>query len=327
MPAPFVPRKSTIVRFIMRTRLMLARIGSIALEPVAPVIPARWAVRQWLAPPRTHRRRTRPGRSWFTVPLAAAPGWRTRPRWGVPAGQRFRVADRIAAETWGTGPAVYLLHGWGGARTQLHPFVAPLVAAGFQVVALDAPAHGESGPGRAPAGRSRGRRTTLPEMAQALSRVAEVTGPPHAVIGHSAGCQAIAVALREGLPAQRLVFLAPIADPAIQIDKFHRLLGHGRRTRSHFHRLLERAVGRCMAEFDLPAQAAAADKPPPLLVIHDRDDKEIPPAEGEAIAAAWPDAALTTTSGLGHRRLLSDPSVVAEAVAFVAGHDSQAAAA
>jgi pimeloyl-ACP methyl ester carboxylesterase len=55
----------------------------------------------------------------------------------------------------------------------------------------------------------------------------------------------------------------------------------------------------------------------PLLVIHDREDAEVPWQEGALIAQAWPDATLSTTSGLGHRRLLRDPGVVSEAVRFV----------
>jgi hypothetical protein len=39
--------------------------------------------------------------------------------------------------------------------------------------------------------------------------------------------------------------------------------------------------------------------------------------DGAAIAAAWPGARLHVTSGLGHRRLLRDPNVIAEVVEFV----------
>jgi pimeloyl-ACP methyl ester carboxylesterase len=55
----------------------------------------------------------------------------------------------------------------------------------------------------------------------------------------------------------------------------------------------------------------------PLLVLHDRDDAEVPCAHGETLAAAWPGARLHRTSGLGHRRILRDPEVVARSVAFL----------
>ncbi|HET7505519.1 MAG TPA: hypothetical protein VFK02_31075 [Kofleriaceae bacterium] len=53
-----------------------------------------------------------------------------------------------------------------------------------------------------------------------------------------------------------------------------------------------------------------------LLVIHDRDDREVPFAHGERLAARWHGARLQATSGLGHRRILRDDQVVAEVVAF-----------
>src|SRR5258706_2547887 len=74
---------------------------------------------------------------------------------------------RIAAWAWGAGPTVLLVHGWNGAAAQLAPFVAPLVAAGYRVVAFDQPAHG----------RSRGRSATIVDMADALRAVADEVGP------------------------------------------------------------------------------------------------------------------------------------------------------
>jgi hypothetical protein len=59
-------------------------------------------------------------------------------------------------------------------------------------------------------------------------------------------------------------------------------------------------------------------EPPPMLVVHDRDDREVPFADGAAIAAVWPGARFLETSGLGHRRVLRDPAVVEAVVDFVA---------
>jgi pimeloyl-ACP methyl ester carboxylesterase len=58
---------------------------------------------------------------------------------------------------------------------------------------------------------------------------------------------------------------------------------------------------------------------PPLLVVHDAGDREIPVRGGEALAKAWPGAEFEETSGLGHYRILQDSAVVRMAVDFVAG--------
>jgi pimeloyl-ACP methyl ester carboxylesterase len=55
----------------------------------------------------------------------------------------------------------------------------------------------------------------------------------------------------------------------------------------------------------------------PALIIHDREDPDVPYAHGEEIAAAWPGAELLTTTGLGHRAVLRDPGVIQRTIAFL----------
>jgi pimeloyl-ACP methyl ester carboxylesterase len=62
----------------------------------------------------------------------------------------------------------------------------------------------------------------------------------------------------------------------------------------------------------------AADLDLPMLLFHDPEDREVPWEHGRRIAEAWPGARLVRASGLGHNRLLRDPAVIGEAVAFVA---------
>ncbi|MDT1028360.1 alpha/beta hydrolase, partial [Pseudomonas paraeruginosa] len=60
---------------------------------------------------------------------------------------RVTLRFGLSAWRWGEGPAVLLLHGWGGRPTQFAHLSEQLVGAGYCVFALDAPAHGRS-PGR-----------------------------------------------------------------------------------------------------------------------------------------------------------------------------------
>ncbi len=284
-------RKSTIVRMFSAPWPVRGTFWS--LERVAPAIGARWAERIWFTLPRPRPDATRPVAS---------------------RGEPFTVnvdGHDVRGETWGKGPAVYLLHGWAGHRAQLTPFVAPLVAQGFKVVAFDAPSHGESEPG-AYGPRS----STIPEFAAALTAVAAAHGHAHAIVAHSMGATATGVALCDGLRAERVVMLAPMASPLSYARQFAKVLGFGDRT---FRRLVmrtERRVGAPMSHFDVPELGRAVAMPP-TLIIHDRDDASTSVTDGAAIAAAWPGARLRVTSGLGHRRLLRDPDVVTEVVDFV----------
>jgi pimeloyl-ACP methyl ester carboxylesterase len=68
---------------------------------------------------------------------------------------------------------------------------------------------------------------------------------------------------------------------------------------------------------DMRATALAPSMKTPLLVVHDRDDKEVPARVGRSIAEAWPNAALVLTEGLGHQRILRDETVNHFAVRFI----------
>ncbi|WP_018350185.1 alpha/beta fold hydrolase [Longispora albida] len=259
--------------------------------------------------------RTAPGlgsalaeRLWCTVPRgrikpAAAPGTR------VPVQLHGRD---LAVESWGSGPNVYLMHGWGGWRSQWEHFIAPLTEAGFRVIGLDAPSHGGSAPGGF--GKRRG---LLTEFAEALTRVVTVCGPAHALIGHSAGSSAVAAAVLDGLTADRLVMIAPMADPVPYSYGWGKALGFGEPIRAGFLQRLERRVGRPMADFNIPARAALASSLPPALVIHDRRDKQTLHTDGIAISDAWPDGKLVLTEGLGHQRILRDAGIVSTVVEYL----------
>ena len=281
-------QQATVVRFHRAPTPVRAAFR--VLERTAPDVGARWAERIWFTLPKTTTRSPRPAV-------------------GHPFGSAFTVGT-VAGEIWGSGPTVYLLHGWAGHRGQLGAFVSPLVARGFRVVAFDAPSHGESGAGaRGP------RSSSIPEFAETLKAVVAAQGPATAIIAHSMGATAAAIALCDGLRADRLAMLAPLASPALYARRLARMLGGGERTHRRLVARAERRVGP-LRHMDVP-ELGRAIAMPPTLVVHDRDDSSVSVTDGAAIAAAWPRTWLHVTSGLGHRRLLRDPDVVAEVVDFV----------
>ena len=70
---------------------------------------------------------------------------------------------------------------------------------------------------------------------------------------------------------------------------------------------------------DLTLDALTMGRDEHLLVIHDRDDREVSFEHGDQLAARWPNARLLTTHQLGHRRILRDDAVLAAAADAVAG--------
>jgi pimeloyl-ACP methyl ester carboxylesterase len=283
-------QKSTIVRSHDDPRLLpLMRAGSRVLSSVAPALAARLAERLFLTPPRAERPATE------TDVLATA-----RPR-AVGVGGR-----QIATWTWGAGPSVLLVHGWGGRGAQFGAFVDPLVARGFSVVTFDGPGHGASGSGPA----------TIPEMTRAIREVAASRGRLAGLIAHSVGAVAATRALYEGLEVGRAVYVGPPSELVSPAVRFTERLGFSRAVRDRMLDRIEARIGQPWSAFDVMALAPALTTR--LLVIHDRGDAEVPWQHGVSITRDWPGAAMLTTDGLGHRRILRAPDVVAAAVAFLA---------
>jgi pimeloyl-ACP methyl ester carboxylesterase len=287
--------KSTIVRSSRSPRpLPLARAGHRLLSAVAPALAARRAVRLFMTPPRVRRP---------AVELDLLASARARP---MQLGGR-----RIETWVWGTGPSVLLVHGWGGRGAQLGALVGPLVARGFAVVTFDAPGHGASDAGT----------VTMPEITAAIRAVADSRGPLAALVAHSGGATAAVRALWEGLDTGAVVLIGPAADLVTPALRFSETFGFSRDVRERMHRRIEARVGRSWSVFD--AIELAPSLTPPVLVIHDRGDAEIPWQHGAAIARAWRRSEMLMTEGLGHRRILRDPDVVGAAVAFVAARTAE----
>lgn len=244
---------------------------------------------------------------WCRVPVGAARRMDLRPGAGEVTRLEVPRGGSAVTEAWGSGPPVYLLHGWGGWRGQLGAFVEPLVAAGHRVVAIDVPSHGDADAGTL--GRGRG---TVMEFMEALEVAVDHHGPAAGVIAHSMGTMAAARAVADGLAVERLVLVAPSHAFAEVLDDFSRLLRPTPRVREHLVATLEAYTGRTLVDFDLESLGDAVAAP--TLVLHDRGDRQTPHRVGDAVARTWPDAVLRSTDGLGHHRILADQAVVEAAV-------------
>jgi len=218
---------------------------------------------------------------------------------------RLGTGTTIRAWSWGEGPVVLLVHGWEGRGSQMSTFVQPLVDAGYRVVTFDAPGHGASD----------GNRSSLPHFTWALRGVADATGEPHAIIAHSLGCAATTLALKEGLTANRLVFFAPPLDPVEYTARFGEIIGIDGEVLTRMRLRIEERFLRKWSDYSLAE--TAKEMTAPLLIVHDREDRETYWSESKALAEAWPNARLITTEGLGHRKILREPALIEQTVRFI----------
>lgn len=275
-------RKSTNVRIKMLRTLIAV------LQRTWPAAAVELAARLFATPPRhpmpEHERAALAGARSFDVRLGR---------------------HRLRAWRWGHGPTVLLVHGWGGRGAQLGAHVPALLEAGYSVVSFDGPGHGVSS----------GRLSALPLFAEALLALQAQQGPVRAVIAHSMGAGATALALQHGLRLDAAVFVGPPRSPMDFFGAFAQALGLSPRTQQGALQRLARRFGVHPAELDT-ARLTERQRLP-LLVLHDAADRDVPLAHGREIAERWPGAELVVTQGLGHRRILRDAGSIAHAVAFV----------
>jgi pimeloyl-ACP methyl ester carboxylesterase len=290
---------------------VLKSLGSAAFRiggAVAPGLTGQAAFRLFCTPPRMAARDPAEARlvEKLTPVLAEADA------------QRITTPDaEVQTYTWRTSAAhvrgrVLLVHGWTGRALVMALFVKPLREAGFDVVALDLPAHGSSS----------SRILNMPIGARALLAVADRLGPFTGLVAHSFGGPIAALAIEGGSPLTRSLALdrlvlisSPHALSTVTRD-FGAAFGFTEDLQQRLAEAVTRAAGRPIETINTGDFLAAAGRP--CLIVHDTDDDRVPYAEAEAIIrAAGGYATLMTTRGLGHRRIIVMPHVVRAAIRFL----------
>jgi pimeloyl-ACP methyl ester carboxylesterase len=235
----------------------------------------------------------------------------------VPFCRGYVRAYTFEPETAARG-TVLLLHGWTGQALFMAGFVQPLLTQGFRVVAMDLPAHGGSG----------GKLLNIPLAVEAVTAVTRDHLPLAGIVCHSFGGAVAMAAIAggvEGFPAlacDRLVTLAAPDAMKPYGEAFSAAIGLTRKGHHAFEARVHEVAGRPMDSFT--GRTYLAQTQIPALVIHAPDDREIPFADAEALAAASPQARLLAMPGLGHRRILMDKQVQQAAARFIATGEAEA---
>lgn len=231
------------------------------------------------------------------------------------SGATGRGAVAVVYE-WEGGPdIVVLLHGWQGRASQFGPLVRELRAEGFTVVAIDAPAHG-SAPGR---------RAYLPDWIEALQEVQKRAGGFHAVVGHSFGGLAAALAATGGVQTRRLVTVSAPSAASVLFSQFRSQLGYGNRVDQALRARFERTVlgaGGSISDFDVASRGP--DPTLDALVVHDRRDRRVPFEQAEVLRAAL-SAEAVHVSGAGHSGILRSEECLDAVPAFLIRPDRASA--
>lgn len=259
------------------------------VEKVLPPLANRWAFNLFFKPIR------------FTWPKREMPVMESAVKFRLNAGNL-----QVQCYSWGQGPVVLFVHGWSGRGTQFFKFVEPFVERGFKVVAFDGPAHGASS----------GKRTNIIEFEQVLKALKEYYGDICGVITHSFGGAATIFAMSQGLPVENLINIASPTNGDKIIEEFLKKINGSAKVGASFDNLVQKKYGRPFSSF---SSEVLAEQLPPfnLLLIHDKNDKEVSIDQAETLKALIPGAEIMVTSLLGHTRILRNEAVIDKSLSFI----------
>lgn len=200
---------------------------------------------------------------------------------------------------------VLLVHGWSGRGTQLAKIADSLLQNGFSTISFDAPAHGKSA----------SKTTLMPEFIASILEIDKQFGPFEFAIGHSLGGMSILNAIKQGFAIKKALIIG--SGDIIQdiIDDFVSKLELKPKIapmmKSHF----EKKHGVEMESYS--ASLAAPSVAIPILVIHDKNDDEIPVKAAHNIHRNLKKGEIFITEKLGHRKILGDKNVITKVIDFI----------
>ncbi len=249
---------------------------------------------------------------WFTVFKSKPKLWITEFWQQADTCVEVQLGDKsVPVYFWGQGPLVVVVHGWSGSGVQFRRLIPGLVAAGYQVAAFDAPAHGINP----------GKHTHLLEFSDSLLAIQQQIGPVDTVMAHSLGGMAAVVAAQHGLSVPRMVLFGPHLD----LEKLYRSYSDLLNLNSKLSNRFRDKIGQKMAEILGVDDVWAMFTPANLLaqsnfqglLIYDTEDEEIPQDQFKAIAQNWQSCRILETKGLGHHRILKDETVIESVLVFM----------
>lgn len=204
----------------------------------------------------------------------------------------------------GSGKSVLLAHGWESNAFRWHKLVRRLQQENYHVIALDAPAHGDSGSSQFNA-----------VLYADFINIAAERYQPNFIVGHSVGGMAsVFFQKKYQLPTlHKLVLLGAPSEFVNVFKGYTSMLGINSHLKRHLTTLIIERFGDTPESFSTAQYLNAIDIKG--LLIHDRHDKIIAYEEALLIKDNFKNAQLISTEGLGHS--LHDDSVNHHIVEFL----------
>lgn len=193
---------------------------------------------------------------------------------------------------------VMLVHGWSGRGTQLVKIADKLLELDYSTISFDAPAHGKSSSNT----------TLMTEFIASILELEKLYGPFDFIIGHSLGGMSTLNAIKRGLKVKKAVIIGSGDSVNDILFDFVNRLELNNKIAIKMRESFEEEHQMDMESFS--AYIAAKDVKVPVLVVHDKDDEDVPYSASENIHKHLNNSELLLTENLGHRKILGDKEVI-----------------
>lgn len=200
---------------------------------------------------------------------------------------------------------VLLVHGWSGRGTQLVKIADKFIELGYSTVSFDAPAHG----------KSPSKTTLMTEFIASILELEKLYGPFEFIIGHSLGGMSTLNAIKQGLKVKKAVIIGSGDSVNDILFDFVNKLKLKNNIAVKMRESFEKEHQMNMESFS--AYVAAKDVKVPVLVVHDKQDEDVPYSASENIHKHLDNSELLLTENLGHRKILGDKEVINNIVSFI----------
>ncbi len=198
--------------------------------------------------------------------------------------------DHFQTYIWqGNETKILLVHGWESNSARWEKILPYLKKSGSTIIAIDAPAHGQSS----------GKEFNIPRYAESINKAVKKYSPS-IIIGHSIGGAACVYHqyLNPETSIEKMVILGAPSDLKTLIDNYIQMLSINRK----MFTLLEK---RYLENFNLKLEdfsggAFAKHIQIEGIIAHDTTDSVVAFEEGQKIANSWKKGKFITTKDLGH---------------------------
>lgn len=205
----------------------------------------------------------------------------------------------------GKNKTILLAHGWESNAARWQPIVENLKKQKYNIIALDAPAHGRSGSKRFNA-------ILYSEFIHIVSKKFN----PDIIIGHSVGGMASVFYQYkyQNSELEKLVLLGAPSNFTGVFDRYTKMMGYNKKVNNQMGQIVLEKYGH------LPSYFSAADFTKKIatsaLIIHDESDRIIPYQDAKHFEKNYVNAQLITTQGFGHS--LNNETITAYINKFIA---------